>query len=72
MKKDDYLGLFLRCLGAWEVMQSIGSLSAILAAPAIAIFLVPRLIAGFILFFCAGFLVEWTYGKRPAEVGENT
>ena len=65
MTKDDALGLFLRGLGAWEAVQGFEAFPAILIV-------MLRLVIGIILFFGAGYLVELTYGRRPAPIiGES-
>ncbi len=70
MKKDDLLGLFLRCLGAWVGVQGIKEASLFIATPAAALAAVPDLLVGAILFFGAGYLVQLTYGPRRAEVAD--
>jgi hypothetical protein len=70
MKKDDALGLFLRCLGAWEVVQGIVLLPTVLAGPEAIMFAAPRLVVGTILFYSAGYFVEMTYGQRREPISE--
>ena len=77
MNKNDILGLFLRCLGAWEVVQGIGSIPGCFfraqgTRDAAIIGVISHSIAGLMLFFCAGFLVEWTYGTRPERIVDKT
>jgi hypothetical protein len=73
MRKDEALGLFLRCLGAWELVQGFVALpAALFAGPAVLFVAAPQFIAGVVLFFGAGYFVGMTYGPPPEEVaGES-
>ena len=76
MKKDDYLGLFIRCLGVWEVVHGIGSIPNCFVRvadirDAALVGSIVHSITGLVLFFAAGYFVEWVYGKRLAQDGDN-
>lgn len=68
LRKDEALGLFLRCLGAWELAQGFVAFpAALIVGPAGLFVAAPQTIVGAVLFFGAGYFVGMTYGPPPDE-----